>query len=105
MKKEKEFRSSTHQAQFAAFLDSPTGQEFLRVLEGDARPSIAAMAQHGTHEDVKFQMALNLVASIEKFSIVDKIKRMALPPSDKGGPKFEPLEDEDLEQPRENKKK
>lgn len=77
-----------------AFLQSPTGIEMLRTLRESARPSVGATAAHGTHEDVKMQMALNLVASIERNRMVDEIEQLALPSIEKKKREIEPLEAE-----------
>ena len=102
---EKGFRSSPHQNALAAFLDSPTGKELLNHLEIIARPSRAAANSYGDNEDVKFQMAINFVASNERFAFINFIRRLATPLNSKHITQFEPLEPDEDYSPKKDKPK
>lgn len=104
MKREEQFRSSDHQIALATFLESPTGKELLSLLEKNSRPNKRASEQYGTHEDVKFQMAINFVASNERFSVIDEIRKLTLPLNNGDGSIYEPLEPDNEYSPKKKKK-
>jgi hypothetical protein len=92
---EKEFRTSEYQKALAVFLDSPAGKALLDVLDHYSRPFKGSSEVHGTFEDVQFQMSVNLVASMEKYAMLDFIKKLSYEGKPLATPRFEPLEDED----------
>lgn len=92
-----QYRTSKHQGALAMFLSSPAGLELLSLLQRRAKPSMSSKSIHGTHEDVKMQMSLNLADSLAKHEIIDFIESLANPKAEKDNQKFEPLEDDSLE--------
>lgn len=92
-----EYRTSKHQGALAMFLSSPAGLELMSILQRRAKPSMSSKSIHGTHEDVKMQMSLNLADSLAKHEMIDFIESLANPKVERDNQKFEPLEDDSLE--------
>ena len=91
---DKEFRDTQHRDHLHQFLTSPTGVQLLSILERSARPNAKAREGYGDHEDVKFQMAANLIASMERFAFIDFIRKLAEPNPVSNRPTLEPLEED-----------
>lgn len=100
-----EYKGSKCRGELAAFLGTVAGRELISILRNDAKPSMEARKVYGTHEDVKMQMSINLVDSLAKNAIIDKIEFLSNPPHKSAIRKFEDLEPDDLESVKQAKKK
>jgi len=78
-----EFKAQGHSAPLKAFLDGPNGKALLEVIENHGKPSSESRKQYGSAEDVKLQMSLNYVAMEATFDVVNLIKSLIKPTSNR----------------------